>query len=122
MVKEGCAAWVWSCKSVARLVRGSWRKFPRRWLAARRGKLLSEAMPATTGARAAGTAGGEGVGEGWGARAGNGGVRGVGEVLEALHGVAVHAGAEGGADGGGGAAEFDEGAGGVDLNAGEVVV
>jgi hypothetical protein len=34
----------------------------------------------------------------------------------------MHAGAEGGADRAGGAAEFNEGAGGVDLNAGEVVV
>ncbi len=53
---------------------------------------------------------------------GDGGVGGVGEVLPALDGVTVHAGAEGGADHAGGAAEFDEGAGGVDLDAGEVVV
>ena len=44
---------------VVRLVAGSWRKLPSWWLAARRGKLLSEAMPATTGARAAGMAGSE---------------------------------------------------------------
>ena len=93
------AAWCgwWRCRG------GSCRAV---WLAARRGKLLSEAMPATTGARAAGMAGSEALAK----------------CCSPLNSVAVHAGAEGGADHAGGAAEFDEGAGGVDLDASEVVV
>ena len=58
----------------------------------------------------------------WREGGGDGGVVGVGEVLAALDGVTVHAGAEGGLDHAGRAAEFDEGAGGVDLNVREVVV
>ena len=61
------------------------------------------------------------AGDDGGQGSGDGGVGGVGEVLLSIDRVFVHAGAEGGANHAGGAAKLDQGAGGVDLYAGEAV-
>ena len=85
------------------------------------GGVVAEGADLVAGGFAGEVVEGGDAGDDGGEGSGDGGVGGVGEVLLSIDRVFVNAGAEGGANHAGGAAELDEGAGGVDLDAGEAV-